>query len=164
MAKLDPIAVLKDDHKQVRDDLLDLIDSLKARDAVKSLEILIKLDKLTGPHFRFEEESLYPTLERFFGKEYFEYLLGVHDRIIRTAKELAALLGKGEITEDEAKMLPDLVRSQVLSHPIECEGLTLFAEKLTKDEIDKIAVNLEASQKADLPLLEWAETVRTRRA
>lgn len=163
MAKLDPIAVLKDDHKQVRDGLLDLIDSLKGRDAVKALEILIKLDKLTGPHFRFEEESLYPALERFFGKEYFEYLLGVHDRIIRTAKELAGLLGKGEITEEEAERLPGLVRTQVLPHPIECEGLTLFADRLTKDEINRIADNLEASQKADIPLLEWAEKVRARK-
>lgn len=57
----DPINELKTDHEQVRDYLLDLIDASARRDAKKALELLLTLDKLTGPHFRFEEESLYPV-------------------------------------------------------------------------------------------------------
>lgn len=164
MAKVDPIAELRADHRQVRDGLLDLIDATGKRNAAKALEILIKLDKMTGPHFRFEEESLYPSLERFFGKEYLEYLLGVHDRIIRTAKALAGVLGTGQISPAEGERLPNLIRTQVIPHPIECEGLTLFAERLPKKELNDIAANLEASRKAGVPLLEWADKVRKRRA
>ncbi|MEM4298364.1 MAG: hemerythrin domain-containing protein, partial [Nitrososphaerota archaeon] len=68
---------LSEDHKKVRDLLLEMISSLNRKDAQRTLELLIELDKLGGPHFRFEEESLYPALEKFFGKEYFEYLIGV---------------------------------------------------------------------------------------
>lgn len=164
MAKVDPIGQLHADHKQVRDTLLDLISAVERRDAVKSLEILIRLDKLTGPHFRFEEESFYPAVTQFFGDDYHQYLLGVHDRIIRTAKELAGVFGKGEITEEEAARLPGVIRTQVLTHPVECEGLALFAERLSKKELDRIADNLEASQKADVPLLTWADTIRARKA
>lgn len=160
----DPIGTLKADHVKVRDGLLELIDATSRRDATKALEILIRLDKFTGPHFRFEEESLYPALERFFGKEYYEHLLNAHDRVIRTAKQLAAILGKGEITEKESQELPAVIRTQVLPHPIECEGLTLFTERLSKKELDRIAANLADSQKANVPLLEWADKVRVRKA
>ncbi len=163
VTKLNPLAELRADHVEVRDNLLDLIDALSKRDATRALEILIYLDKITGPHFRFEEESFYPSLEKFFGQEYHEYLLSAHDRIIRTAKELAATLGKGELTVDEADRLVSMVRTQVLPHPVECEGLALFAERLTQEELDAIAANLEAARKADVPLLEWADTIRTRK-
>lgn len=163
-AKVDPVAQLQADHKVVRDTLLDLISAVEGRDATKSLEILIRLDKLTGPHFRFEEESFYPAVTKFFGEDYHQYLLGVHDRIIRTAKELAGAFGKGEITQEEAQRLPNVIRTQVLTHPVECEGLVLFAERLSKGELDKIADNLQTSYKANVPLLTWADTIRTRKA
>lgn len=54
--ELDPIRELREDHKKVKDYLLELIEALNKRDAQRSLEILILLDKLGGPHFRFEEE------------------------------------------------------------------------------------------------------------
>jgi hypothetical protein len=160
MSQLDPIAELKADHKKVRDDLLELIDVISKGDAIKALEILIRLDKLTGPHFRFEEESFYLALEKFYGREYVEYLLGVHDRIVKRAKELATILGKGEITPEEARTLPGILRTDVLSHPIECEGITLFAEKLAKEELSQIAQNIEECRKADVPLLQWGDTIK----
>ena len=162
-AALDPVAELSADHKVVRDILLDIIDASSRRDAEKALELLLTLDKLGGPHFRFEEESFYPALEKFFGKEYHEYLLSAHDRIIRSAKKLAEILGKGEITEEESVKLPEIIRSDILPHPIECEGLVLLGEKLGKEDLDKIARNLEESRKADIPLLEWADKVRARK-
>ena len=164
MARIDPLVQLRSDHTQVRDSLLDLIDATGRRDATKSLEILIRLDKLTGPHFRFEEESFYPAIAQFFGKEYQEHLLGAHDQIIRAAKDLAAVLGKGEITPEEAEQLPAVIRTQVLPHPVECEGLGLFAERLSKQELDGMAENFEACRKADVPLLEWSESIRARKA
>jgi DNA-binding PadR family transcriptional regulator len=127
------------------------------------LELLLTLDKLGGPHFRFEEESLYPALEKFYGKEYHEYLVGVHDRIIKSAKKLAEILGKGELTAQEGAKVAEIIRKDLLPHPIECEGLTLLAEKLNRDEVEKIAQNLEAARKADVPLLEWADKVRARK-
>jgi hypothetical protein len=163
MTKLDPIATLQSDHRVVRDILLELIEASSRRDAIKSLELLIRLDKLGGPHFRFEEESLYPTLEKYFGQEYYEYLLSAHDRIIRSSKKLSEILGKGEITDEEANELPTIIRSQILPHPIECDGLTMLAEKLSQVELEEIRENLKVALKDDIPLLEWANTVRERK-
>jgi hypothetical protein len=66
--KPDPILELKEDHKKVRDFLLDFIDAVDRLDAQKALEIMISLDKLGGPHFRFEEETLYPALKNSLAK------------------------------------------------------------------------------------------------
>lgn len=163
MAKLNPITVLSEEHIQVRDALLDLVSAVKGRNAVGALEILFRLDRLTGPHFRFEEESFYPAIAQFFGEEYKEHLLQAHDRVIRTAKELAGVLGNGELSQEEGDRLAALIRTQVLPHPVECEGLGLFAERLSAEELDKIADNLEDARKADIPLLEWAQTIRARK-
>jgi len=160
MPKLDPIAEFRADHAKVRDTLLELIDAISKKDATKALEIMIRLDKITGPHFRWEEESLYLAFEKFFGRQYLEYLLGVHDRVIKRGKELVEILSKGKITDEEAKTLPDIIRSDVLSHPIECEGIALFAEKLTQKELDKLAEDLERIRREGIPLLEWAERIK----
>ncbi len=162
--RLDAIAELKADHKKVRDILLGIIDAAGKRNATKSLELLVRLDKLGGPHFQWEEESFYPTLSRFFGPEYQEYLFSVHDKIIRAARKLALILGKGEITEEESRLIPAVVRSDVLPHPIECEGLTLFSERLTKKELEAMSKHFTETRKQGLALLEWAEKVRTRKA
>jgi DNA-binding PadR family transcriptional regulator len=161
--KPDPILELKEDHKKVRDFLLDFIDAVDRLDAQKALEIMISLDKLGGPHFRFEEETLYPALKKFFGEDYLDHLLKAHDRVIRAAKEIVEILGKGSITRDEAEKLKKIVRQNILPHPIECNGLPLFAEKLSSEDLDKIAENLAEARKADVPLLEWAETIRQKR-
>ena len=159
----DPITIFKEDHAMVRDLLLQLIESLKAKDVQKSLELLITLDKLGGPHFRFEEESIYPILKKFYGDEYYEYLLSAHDRVIKAARHIAEVLGKGEITDEEAEDLISLIRRDILPHPIECEGLVLLTEKLTEDELNQIAESIEQARKDALPLLEWADKIRRRK-
>jgi len=160
MSKLDPIAEFRSDHVKVRDMLLDLIDAVNKKDATKALEIMIRLDKITGPHFRWEEEALYLVFERFFGRQCLEYLLGVHDRIIKRGRELVEILSKGEITDEQAKTLTDIIRTEVLSHPIECDGIALFAEKLTQEELDKLAESLKKAREEGVPLLEWAEKIK----
>jgi len=160
MPKLDPIAEFRADHAKVRDTLLELIDAVSKKDATKALEIMIRLDKISGPHFRWEEESLYLAFEKFFGRQYLEYLLGVHDRIVKRGKELVEILSKEKITDEQAKILPDIIRIDVLSHPIECEGIALFAEKLTREELDNLAEDLERARREGIPLLEWAERIK----
>ena len=162
-AGINPIEEFKKDHAMVRDILLGLIEDLKARNVEGALEKLITLDKLGGPHFRFEEETLYPMLKKFYGDDYYEYLLSAHDRVIRAAKRIAEVLGKGEITGEEAEELIRLIRRDILPHPIECEGLALLAEKLSKEELEEVARSIERARAEGLPLLEWADRVRERR-
>lgn len=160
MEKIDPIEEFKRDHTMVRDALLNLIEAINKRDVVKALEIMIELDRITGPHFRWEEECVYLIFERFFGRRYLEYLLGAHDRVVKRGKEMVEILSKGDITKEQARELSDIIRNEVLSHPIECDGITLFAEKLTKEEIDRMTIELERVRREAVPLLEWAEKIK----
>jgi len=162
MSKINPIKEVKKDHQKVRDVLLDFMDAIRKRDVTKSVELLLILDKLGGPHFRMEEETMYKTLKKFYGDEYYQRLLEEHDRVIRTAKEIGETLGKGEITTEEATKLIRLIQSEILPHPITCSGLEMMMEKLTPEELSEIAENFIEARKADVPLLEWASTIRGR--
>jgi len=164
MAEIDPINEIREDHKKVRDILLDFMDSIRKLDVTKSVELLLILDKLGGPHFRAEEEVMYPTLKRFYGDEYYNRLLEEHDRVIRAAKQIGETLGKGSITPEEATTLVKLIQNEILPHPITCSGLEMMMERLTPEELDKIAESIVATRQADVPLLEWASTIRGREA
>ncbi len=163
MSELNAIEEMRKDHSQVRDILLNLIDAIKRLDTVKAYELLITLDKLGGPHFRAEEDVMYPLLKKFFGEEYYNRLLEEHDRVIKAATQLAEALGKPRLTPEEADRLVKLIQSEILPHPITCSGLEIFMERLSPEELDKIAESLEAARKEGVPLLEWAQTIRARK-
>jgi polyhydroxyalkanoate synthesis regulator phasin len=70
------------------------------------------------------------------------------------------ILSKGEITDEQAKKLADVVLFEILSHPIECDGITLFADKLTQEELKKLVEDLKRVERENIPLLEWAERIK----
>jgi len=160
---IEAITEIRKDHSMVRDTLLELVDAIKRSDVTKAFELLITLDKVGGPHFRAEEETMYPLLKRFFGEEYYERLLHEHDRVIRAAKRLAETLGKGSVTHRESEELVRLVQSEILPHPITCSGLEIFMERLSNEELSKVAESLKAARKEGIPLLEWSRTLRARK-
>src|SRR3990170_5910257 len=87
------------------------------------------LDTLVGPHFRYEEEALYPTLRMFLGK-YVDSLISEHDGAVNTAKTAAALLAKSSLTSEEKKAAADAARA-LLVHVSNCDGLNILAERLS---------------------------------
>jgi len=162
-ATLDPIQEMNKDHKMVRDILLKLLDAVERKDAETALEMLLELDKLGGPHFRAEEETMYPILKKFFGEEYYNRLLEEHDRVIRAGRKIAQILGKGYMTDEEAEEIAKLIRNDILPHPVTCEGLGIFMERLTEDELRRIAESIDKARKEGVPLLQWAQEIRERK-
>jgi hemerythrin len=160
LARLDPLKEFSEDHKRVRELLLKLMEEIEAGRIADARKTLSELDKLVGPHFRFEEESLYPLLQRFFGKAYYESLLRAHDRVIDTARKLAQALSKEQLAPEERRQLVEAIRTNILPHVVECEGLVLFAEKLSKAELESLAEAIERARREGVPLLEWAEKLR----
>ncbi len=158
MAKLDPIAQFRDDHRGVRDNLLDIINALEAKDVTQAREILGKLDTAVGPHFRFEEEAFYPALRVFLG-EYVDELLKEHDGVIETALTCAKLLEKDSLTDEEAKQAAQAARA-LLVHVSNCDGLAILSERLKPEELDELGEKFESARAAAVPLLQWAEKVR----
>jgi len=69
----------------VRDGLLDIMSALEAKDVKKAREVLGKLDALVGPHFRFEEEALYPALKVFLGE--YIYILYLRESALTSVKK-----------------------------------------------------------------------------
>jgi len=158
MANLDPIAQFRDDHRGVRDNLLDIINALEAKDVTQAREILGKLDTAVGPHFRFEEEAFYPALRVFLG-EYVDELLKEHDGVIETAITCANLLEKDSLTDEEAKQAAQAARA-LLVHVSNCDGLAILSERLKPEELDELGEKFESAREAGVPLLQWAESIR----
>lgn len=158
MAQLDPIVEFREDHRKVRDGLLDIIGALKAKDVPKARDILGRLNVLVGPHFRYEEEALYPTLKVFLG-EYVDQLISEHDGVINTARACLQLLEKDKLTDKEAEEAAHAARA-LLVHVSNCDGLNILSERLKAEELKELGKKFAAARKAGLPLLEWADTIR----
>lgn len=156
--KLDPIAEFREDHRKVRDGLLDIIKALQSKNVVKAREILGSLNVMIGPHFRYEEETLYPTLRTLLG-EYVDQLIKEHDGVIDTARACANLLGKDTLTDKEANEAANAARV-LLVHVSNCDGLAILSERLEPKEIDRMGEKFAAARKAGVSLLDWAATIR----
>ncbi len=107
--KLDPIVEFREDHRKVRDYLLDLADAAEARDVAKAGGILGQIDTLIGPHFRYEEETLYPAMKEFLG-DYVDSLIEEHGGAIETAKTAAKVLSQPSISEEEGQVVAKTAR------------------------------------------------------
>lgn len=153
----------RQEHRGIRDTLLDLVQAFQQRDIAWVRTLLQQTAVLTGPHFRYEEEAMYPALVAIFGEEYVDKLLGDHDRAIGSARRLVALAGQDTLTDDEVREAVHLVRG-LLPHVSDCDGLSIMVERLPDSQIHTIFAARERSRKADLDLLAWASTIRARPA
>ena len=153
----------RQEHRGIRDTLLDLVEAFQQRDLARVQPLLQQTAVLTGPHFRYEEEAMYPALVVIFGEEYVDKLLGDHDRAIGAAQRLVTLAGQDTLTDDEVGEAIHLVRG-LLPHVSDCDGLSIMVERLPEKQIQNIFAARDRSRKADLDLLAWASTIRARPA
>ncbi len=153
--------VFREEHRKIRDALFDLSQAFQTRDKARIGEYLGQVATLTGPHFRYEEEALYPALVQIFGEDYVEQLLSAHDGAIGTAKALVALAQKDALTDDDVTKATNLVRG-VLPHVSDCDGLSIMVERLPEDDVQGVLDTRERSLDAGLDLLQWAKEVRSR--
>ncbi|MBI2917875.1 MAG: hemerythrin domain-containing protein [Chloroflexi bacterium] len=161
-AKLDPIVEFREDHRKVRDGLLALASAAETGDLPQARKSLGEIDALTGPHFRYEEEALYPALKEYLG-EYVDRLVEEHDGAIGTARTAAGLLAKPSLTRDEGKAAASAARA-LLVHVSNCDGLNILAERFSQQKLDQLAQQFEKARQANVPLLQWAGTIRERKA
>ncbi|MDP2660891.1 MAG: hemerythrin domain-containing protein [Dehalococcoidia bacterium] len=157
---LDPIIEFRQDHRKVRDLLLGLADAVEKNQLDEARSLLAEIDAVTGPHFRYEEEALYPAMKAFLG-EYVDSLVAEHDDAIRTAVTAVSLLSKTSLSEEEATGVAKAARS-LLIHVSNCDGLNILAERLSPEQLESLANRYKEAREAGLSLLRWAETVRRR--
>lgn len=153
--------IFRDEHRQVRDALLELREAFAERDARRIGDLLQRIAALTGPHFRYEEEALYPALTDIFGQAYIEKLLSDHDGAIRNANRLVELAGKEALSGEDVAEAEALIRS-ILPHVSDCEGLSIMVERLPEERVQGVLDTREASLSEGLDLLQWATRARAR--
>ncbi len=156
--KIDPIEEFREDHRKVRDGVLDLSEALKNKDIAKAQKILGQIDALAGPHFRYEEETLYPALKKFLG-EYVDDLVKEHDGAIETAKICAMLLGKETLTDEEAEEASKAAM-HLLIHVSNCDGLAILSERFSQEELDELGEKFAEAREQGVTLLDWADGIR----
>jgi len=155
--------VFRTEHRQVRDLLLGLAGAFGDRDAGRARALVAAVARAADPHFRYEEEAMYPQLTGIFGDAYVGKLLADHDGAIRNARELLWLAGHDELTEEQAGRGTELTR-RILPHVSDCDGLTIMVETLPDEAVGRILSARKAALDAGLDLLTWAATARHRRA
>jgi hypothetical protein len=151
----------RDEHRRVRDALLDLIEAFEQRDRARIASLLGQTAALTGPHFRYEEEALYPALTGIFERSYVDYLFGEHDAAIARARILVELAGKDSLTDDDVAEAGRLIRA-ILPHVSDCDGLSVMVEVLPEEEVEAILQARDRSLAAGLDLFAWADGIRGR--
>lgn len=151
------------EHREIRDTLLDLVEAFQSGDQVRARELINQTAALAGPHFRYEEESLYPYLVAIFGEEYIEKLLHDHDGAIEASRKLVSLGAKDRLADHEIREAVRLVRG-ILPHVSDCDGLSIMVERLPDGQIEQIFSTRERSRAAGLDLLTWASSIRARGA
>jgi hypothetical protein len=158
MAKLDPIVEFREDHRKVRDSLLDLAAAAEVGDVTKARGILGQIDALVGPHFRYEEETLYPAMKEFLG-DYVDSLIEEHGGAIDTAKTAAEVLSQASLSKEEGNVVSKAAKA-LLVHVSNCDGLNILAERFSPQKLDELGEHLAQSRAEGVPLLLWADTIR----
>lgn len=153
--------VFREEHRQVRDLLLELIDAFESHERERISATLGQVAALAGPHFRYEEESLYPALVPIFGEPYIESLFGAHDGAIAGARRLVELAGSDALDDAEVAEAVGIARG-ILPHVSDCDGLSIMVEVLPAAEVESIFAARERSLGEGLDLLRWADEVRSR--
>lgn len=150
------------EHRLVRDALFDLQGAFDDRDPARARDLLGHIAALTGPHFRYEEETMYPLLVQVFGAAYIDKLIDDHDVAIAGARRLVELVG-GDYSDVEVEEARSVIRS-ILPHVSDCDGLSIMVERLNDTEVEAIFAKRDETLAAGLDLLTWDSTVRTRPA
>ncbi len=153
--------IFRTEHRAVRDGLLSMAESFTKRDRNEASSLLGHVAVLTGPHFRYEEESLYPGLRTIFGPKYIEKLYVDHDRVIGSARRLVELVGQDAWTDGDIREAVERVQD-MLPHVSDCDGLSIMVERLPEDMVSGILEARERCNEAGLDLLRWAREVRAR--
>lgn len=154
-------AVFRQEHREIRDVILALIEASREGDRVGARRLVARFSALAGPHFRYEEERMYPALVEFFGLEYVESLCTEHDGAIAAVRELSQLAEAEVATEPDRETMEALARG-LLPHVSDCEGLSIMVECLPEPAVARILDARRRARDENLELLRWAEQGRLR--
>ncbi|MBI4446135.1 MAG: hemerythrin domain-containing protein [Acidobacteria bacterium] len=152
-------AMVREEHQQMRGVLRELADAFWWRVPEYFPSILRRVAAITGPHFRCEEEVLYPALEKVGGIQPVTELLANHNQLKSSAERLAELAKKEVWSDEEVGVGIELIHG-LLQHVNDCDGLVAMVERLPDETVRNILDAHKRFNKASLDLLRWAQEVK----
>jgi len=154
-------AAFRAEHRKVRDTLLELMNAFQDRDKPRIQTLVEQFARQAGPHFRCEEEALYPAVAEITGRNFIEELLWDHDQAIAATGKMQQMAAQAELSYEDVHQADVLLRSMFL-HTSNCDGLAIIVERLPEKNIRSIVSAHARAVAAGLPLLTWAAEVRER--
>lgn len=151
--------LFKEEHRTILETIEQLTEKLRNSQNPNVESNIRKLNELLGPHFRYEEETLYPSLQDRYGRIYVKRLYDSHEGTIHTVRKLMDMVENTSMKTNEGL---DLVYGWLLPHVSDCEGLSIMVDQIPEDAIDEIAEAREKAREEGLDLLTWADRKRER--
>lgn len=142
------------DHQKVVSALFELRQAIVAQDIPRVRAILGAAEGLVGPHFKFEELYLYPALERFLGETHVKKLFNEHDGVFRSVRRIAQLAQEDTWSESERESARANLE-MIYEHPISCDGLSLWMERLSPTEQQDLLVKMQQVRRQGTKLSEY---------
>jgi len=151
---MDLIKEFHTDHQKVVGALFELRRAIAERNVPQVRQILGAAEGLVGPHFKFEELYLYPALEPFLGEAYGKRLLNEHDGIFRSIRKIAQLAQSDPW--DDAQYQSAMANLELIyEHPISCDGLSLWIERLPEYQRQDLLQRMLDTRKQGTRLSEY---------
>ncbi|MFQ5874305.1 MAG: hemerythrin domain-containing protein [Dehalococcoidia bacterium] len=155
---LTPDQQIQDDHRQARDGIFDLLQACQERNPRRAREIVDLIDMVAGPHWRWEEEALYPAVGQL-SEELRLSLLKEHDEVIEAVQKVTDILKQKNIPPQDWEEIRNKILA-MLYHIATCDGLVIMIEKLSDNDLVNIRQAIFVAQRDEVRLLEWAQTLR----
>lgn len=153
--------IFRAEHDEVHREMLNLVCGFNRRAMPVIRQGLKRLAISTGPHFRYEEETLYPVLSEYLGKAYVEEMLVEHDHTIATICRLVHLATSDQL--NQAEVTTAVQQLGLLLHDVnDCNELSVVIENLPAAQIMRIGMARSRARQENLHLLEWAQSLRQR--
>ncbi len=146
----------RNEHRAARDIFLGIGQALRDREPGSIGELMAQANIGIGPHMRYEEEEMYPSLAVLYGDDYIERMLEDHDRAFGVAGRLMDLAAHDPITDGDVEEGNRLIQS-MLPHVTDCDGLVLAIEVLPKDRQRAIFAARDRALEEGLSMMEWGE-------
>lgn len=124
-----------EDHRHLLKGLRAMGNALEAGDVERARSEAREVDRLVGPHMRFEEEEFYPTLREVLGDDYVDRLYDEHSE----GQNAVRLLVGSEEPLDAAER--ERLKGQIqttLDHAVSCGTLLSHLDALDDSRQEKL--------------------------
>jgi hemerythrin-like domain-containing protein len=148
------IKAFKQEHQQILDGLLVLRSAIQKIDIKQASEIVEKLDNIMGPHFRVEEDALYPMLTEYLGQENVNNLLNEHRGAVEVLHSFKKYIGdEAWLSTHREEALKKL--EGFFMHVTGCDGLSIIIERFSDQQKAKLADYLDYVHTQPQSLTQW---------